>query len=202
MASYGLNSGDIVEIRLVASLFNQQTVNVFHYQIGSGSAASDDLLEFQDQWRIVCWTDNLSTLLSQELVSCRTDAQTIAPVRKVTNAFPLTPATGGVVSGSAPPTVTAVLRKQSLTAGKKYQGRIFLPGVPIDSIIGGQLDGAVFTDWEDISGVLAEPVTFNGRTATPVIYSTKDNVVRATIIGGGADQILRSQRRREIGKGV
>lgn len=202
MASYGLNSGDIVELRLVGSLFNQTTINTFHYQIGSGSAASDDLLEFQDQWRITCWTDNISTLLSQELVNCRTDAQVISPVRKVVNSFPLTPASGGVVSGAAPPTVTGVMRKQSLTAGKAFQGRIFLPGVPLDSIIGGQLDGAVFTDWEDIAGVLADPVTFNGRTATPVIYSTKDNVVRATIIGGGADQVLRSQRRREIGKGV
>lgn len=202
MASYGLSSGDIVELRLVGTLYGQRTINTFHYLVGAGSPATDDLLEFQDAWRLACWTDNISTLLSQSLENCFTQAQTIAPVRKVVNDFPLTPSTGGVGEVAAPPTVTAVLRKQSLTAGKKYQGRVFLPGIAITDINGGRLTDVAYTAWEDISAVLADPITFNTRTATPIIYSTKDAAIRANIIGGAADQTLRSQRRREIGKGV
>lgn len=202
MPSYNLATGDIVESRWNATLAGQSVMFVLHHQIGAGTSTGSDLLDFQVALDAAVWEDKLSAGLSPDVTGCYWQSQTIAPTRKITNEILCTPGAGTLTGAACPPTTAIVIRKRTINAGRTGRGRIFIPGVPFSATLNGRLVDAQFEDWDSYADNFQFPITFNGRTATPIVYSTKSAVNRGVILDCNFDPILRVQRRREVGRGI
>lgn len=201
MPTYPLAPDDIVEHRLLMNLFGQKVMFTEHYIIGTGTPATADLGEFQGAWLDERWTDNLQTVLSQDVTDVVSEAQTISPVRKVVNDVAPALTTGALADEACPPTTAVVLRKRTILAGPAHRGRIFVPGIPYTSTFQGQVSAAVRDDWQVMANGLTNDIEFSGRVARAIIWSVQTGVNRGAITQGVLDTVLRVQRRREIGKG-
>lgn len=202
MPTYPLEAGDIVEHRLIGTLFGQTVMMTEHYLIGTGTPATGDLADFQDAWLDERWAEDLSVSVSVDLIGVTSEAQVIFPVRKVVNDVPGNPTGGQKTGSSVPPSTAVVLRKRTVLAGPAHRGRIFVPGIPFEDTAAGQVDVAVRPDWQGLANGVTNQIEFAGRVARPIIWSTQTGVNRGEITQGVLDPVLRTQRRREIGKGV
>lgn len=204
MPSYSLTSGDVVETRFNGTLAAQRVMFTLHHQIGSGGTpAASDLLDFQEALEAAVWTTTLSAALSNQLTGCFFQSQVIAPTRKITNDWPLTPPQGQLLGAPCPPTTAVVIRKRTALTGRQNRGRIFVPGIPFDQTTDGKVADDSIELWNDAAFPFADEVSFaTSRVATPVVYSVKDSTVRGPIVNCSFDAILRVQRRREVGRGI
>lgn len=202
MPQYPLLTGDVVEIRLCAEIAEQRTINVFHYKIGGGTPQSNDTQALMTAFNAAWWNGALADLLSEDVYNVFLQLQTIAPVRKVVDDQLCSPTEGQVAARGCPPTTAVVLAKRTPLAGAANRGRVFVPGIPFDDILDGRVAVAKQAEWNAQADLLAQVLTFNSKTATPVLYSTASSVERGTITDGTFDAVLRVQRRREVGRGI
>jgi len=201
--TYPLLEGEVAEIRLNATLFGQTIINTFHYRIGSGVPGSGDWDSLLGAFDVQMWSDALSSVLSEDFESVFLAGQTVYPVRKVATEVALTPSAGEVVAPACPPTTAVVIKKLTVLAGSANRGRVFIAGIPYQNIAGGSIAAGSYGAWQTISAGIAEPLTFGAsRFAVPVVYSTASGVIRGDVTDFGVDQILRVQRRREVGRGI
>jgi len=197
--------GQDVQINAIGRLFGQQTVTTFFYKldVDSGVLESADPNDIAQEWgngmgaaMIDCISSDWE-LVNVEVRDPRTPpgwASGDAPQSQF----------GVLAGGSLPPTVAQVITRRSAQAGRRYRGRVFLPGVPTGAHDDGELTGAhllllqAFAD--DMVTTIPLTATAPGLILRPVIWS-KVNQSSVEMTSAVARLILRSQRRREIGVG-
>jgi hypothetical protein len=200
-------TNDIFEIRLVGNLHGQVCINTFRYVMDRASGTGTiDMEPMLDDFRSAVWA-NLRNCMSVEYSGAKLFIQKIAPVRLVSFESVLDPGAGDVAGTSAPSTVTMVFRRKLLLAGRRYQGRVFIPGVPTANILNSQLTAAFLASQEvedtfvGMLDVLEAQVGIEGIPSLAVPNGTSwDN--RGAINAIELDPVLRSQRRREVGRGI
>jgi len=201
--SYAIATGDFIECQFVYE-YNAQTFrNVFHFRKDTGSSIADgaSFLQSLISYLDVTWWDNLRGNLSTELTLRNITAQVVAPFRyRLEKAAPTNP-TGSLSVEATPPSSTVNVQRWAQRSGRKFQGRIYIPGLPRDS----QLKGVLKDDPRDalatFAALIVLPITIAGSQLNQYLNYTGVDVGLQQVIGTAVDPILRSQRRREIGKG-
>lgn len=197
---------DKFEIRIRGQLHGQTTITTFRYfvnDVPAGDIMDLDAVAGQFQTAIL---DPLIALTSEEMGYTNIEVQKIAPVRLITYVKSIAGSTGAVAGGSLPSGVAWVFRRKLLAAGRFAQGRIYVPGVPITTEENSMIKDAVFTgiDVGDLKdGMLADLVLGDGSLRPALIVPGPDNTWenRGSLFDIVPDQILRYQRRREVGVG-
>jgi hypothetical protein len=132
-----------------------------------------------------------------------TQIQMISPTRYRAVVNPVD--TPGQISGGALPSgVCAVIRRTTDRAGRRYQGRIYLPGVPITHEDDSEIAVAKRTLYATFATTMITPLEgmAAGEDYTPVCSLDGAMILAAdTIRDAGLDPVLRYQRRRELGVG-
>jgi len=112
--------------------------------------------------------------------------------------------TGSITGDSLPCYCCATITKQTNFAGPRYRGRIYLAGIPVSSELDSQLKSARRLALQTLAAPFASILTdLNGDQFTPILEHRNPVPDFYTVLRSmRVNPVLRSQRRREIGKGV
>lgn len=203
-------AGDIMEVVFQGRLHGQQIRNVRHYRIaniaGPSQAPEVDAATalagaMETFWNI------LVPLVSNEFSMLGILVQRIFPLPRTVGVIRV-PANGtGQAAGNSLPTAVAVVtRLTTAFAGRKYRGRNYWCGIPATAETDSELTAGAIIAWEGVQDALTlplQPAAINGRTYTfqPVILN-RPTMTTTDIVGGTVDSVLRTQRRRQVGKGA
>lgn len=201
--------GDIYEVVFMMTMDNQQLRMVRHYQLASftGGTPTDDTAI-----AVGCTVAmaNVATTMKSQLATAWTlnaiKAQRIFPTPRTFGAISTANAGPGTAAGTALPTeVCAVIRLTTAFAGKKYRGRAYISGLITTDVTSSSLSAAGLTAMNTIGAQLAFNLTgvSVGITYTwsPVITHRATPGVVVPINNTNTDSVIRSQRRRQVGKG-
>jgi len=192
--------GDIHQVTVVQELHSQTVLNVFHYRItavGVGNADANLLAAFLAG----PWTQ-MKTALSDELEFVKNISQRILPSPPLVGVDdPTASGNGDVAGGSLPTSVAAVVTKRTANAGRRYRGRTFLAGVPISHEEDSKIANAFMGLYQNIASALDNILNQGAWLFQPVLLHRDDNTT-TDINSCIARDVLRNQRRRQVGKGV
>lgn len=191
---------DVYRLTVLGRLHNQRIIQVHHYR-QTTTEPGDNSAQLTAAWRVAN-EPSLLACLSNEYSQEGYLTQRIHPL-PVNAAYELpTPSlNGSVVVSSLPSSVAAVTTKRTLFAGPKYRGRNYYAGVPTTHELDSKLTASAMNLWGTYASNLEVPlVSLGGISFTPVLFhrSTSTNTTVFTCI---ARDILRNQRRRQVGRG-
>lgn len=197
MSVPSLEPGDIVELTLKGRLFGQRTNNVFHYYIAIATAQiftdlfSQWVVDFQTVW--------------EDAVSEDWTADTVTIRRLGANATRGVDFNidwqGNVVSPSLPPSTAVVISRYNYLPGPKGRGRIFVAGIATSHHLSGELTAPAMALFSLLAAQVDDPVVDGVQLrAEPGLFRPATNTFNG-IEAAVARNILRQQRRREIGIG-
>jgi len=202
--AYIIPPGAVIQFQILGRLHGQRTRNVFHYRY-AGSANVDDgaaeLTALADDFH-----DEVAFFIlqqqSDEFTLEQIMAQAIAPTR-YRAVFKDVNIPGAVEGNSVPSGVAVVLRRFAELSGRHFQGRVYIPGLPVAS----ESDSQVLIDdraaWSAVAQKFLTVLTgpeggenYRMVVSTDIIVTSADEV-----FGAALDINLRYQRRREVGVG-
>ena len=201
---YQLADLDLVEIQVVGRLHGQETRNVYHYYVSAAAVIPDGRSAL-----VTAGNDFLANLYeavlafqSNEWTCSAVTIQKIAPQRF--RLIKLTPSDliGDVESNSLPSSSAAVISRYAEQAGRAFQGRVFIPGVPTtfeeDSLINE--DGMLLL--EAAAAFFDDELAIDGSAVLrPTLAHTGNDPAPQQVVDAIATDVLRVQRRREVGRG-
>ncbi len=204
--------GDVFELTIAGTMHGVQTRNVLHYMVSSYSGspsptyASFETAFLQSAMPTQIGT-NMKAFCSAEWSLIWMKFQKFSPIPRSAGTISTAHNGPGGVSGSAlPSSVTAVIRKRTEFAGKRYRGRMFVPGVPISYELDSTLNPAGVGALEALASDLTEggAATVGAYTAAMLNVLVHKGVAIAPtpVISTNVDTVLRNQRRRQPGKGI
>lgn len=192
--------GDMWRVSCIGRLHNQAVINNWYYR-RTGGAADDTMAEalsLKNGWMATvrtAWLDVHSNEYTLESLLERKIWQDPPPV-------PVEFAIGEVGSiqqNSLPTSVAVVLRKRTDYAGPRFRGRIFLAGVPISFETDSTITPAAQNDYNDLGAALKLGFTQGLYSWIPVHVT---GITWFEIVSVTCDVVLRSQRRRQVGRGI
>jgi len=205
--------GDHFRLAFSGGLAGQEIVNVWHYrQSTANTSGNSDVKSLALAFNVG---------IVPALRACVTVDFTYVMIES--RSFPLPPVpmvghdealadSGDVAGASLPPSVAVVIRRRTAFLGRKYRGRLFLAGVDVAAVVDGQVtDAGTLANLAILGSKLSGPIVdaaVGSPTFTPEICTilfdegTGIYSYRATDVNGfTVDKVVRSQRRREIGRG-
>jgi len=174
-----LTTGDILQVSLRGTLFEQRMLTVLHYRVIVGSASGTvygDVLS----WSILFSSlTNPGELLTLYLATCCPEylledvrVQRVAPVRSAyatqnVNAF------GTNVNSCRTANISASITKRGNGGGRWATGRVQMPAVPSDNVVDGSIAVGAQVDYAALGNQLSINQNNPGITQTvqPVIYN-------------------------------
>jgi hypothetical protein len=204
----GLNSSDIVEVKVIGTLFNQRTLNVFHYRIEADSGEpvyADAITAFANGFDAGTQSPVLAMLACQcpeyTLVGC--SAQRVYPTRD--RAYFSASGLPGTYAGECTQTnLAATIEKWSWTGGRHGIGSMHLPATPTEAQVAGSWVGPYLTLLASIAARLKLPYTPSEDpdcVAQPVIYNRINKSASLPLQGATVKPTIRVMRRRTVGVG-
>lgn len=216
------NMGSICRVTFEGTLYSQQMVNVFYFQMYNNfipSAPSADVMtDFLTYLTDVDITRYLACLSNQYTLVKLTARTILEPEIVVEHAYTGTLPTGAVASEATATQVAGIVSWKTNYAGRRYRGRTYLPAVPESMLTLGFLEPAqrtamdTWADWHR-----AQAFTGPGSSAWSanlVVLSDPDGVLPSSTTPAGKRQptfdvvqsyVIRyspgTQRRRKIGVG-
>jgi len=201
--AYIIPSGAILEIQYRCRLGDQQCINVFHYlnnfTIEDGRAAAEEAAQYF--WEEVGLA--IATAQTADVTAIHVRAQWVHPVRYAFVEYTPDPNAGVAMIPTLSIGTCVVLKKLTDLAGHSHRGRAFIPGAPVADSDIGLLTVGGFATWDAVAQNLVKDMEVVGGTVflDPVIWSYTDPTNTDEIVQATADQVLRYQRRREVGRG-
>lgn len=193
--------GDIFQATLVGELFGQTTNMTMHYRQTAGSNLGPPAVGLADK---------VDTTYAQDILAVQTTEYShlgvqcakISPSpRELTWFVANAPGQGALPPGALPPSVCPTITKQTALAGVKERGRIYIPGVARSLTDAGEMTPAGLIALQTATLQLVAPLTdLNGNTFQPIIWHRASSTY-TDIVFRQARQVLRNQRRRQIGVG-
>jgi hypothetical protein len=194
--------GDIVRVHLAQYLDGQLVLNVLHYVCtGEDVSIGEDILN--------SWVGNniipqLLACQSSNILLTGINTQKIHPLpATVPIASTAFNGTGTNVGASLPTEVCVCYTKQTTFAGRKFRGRFYLGGLPTAFVEGS----VVLAAHDNIMNALATKLYLGVVVAgsswrfAPCLFHRADKTYTG-LTNVRYNNVIRSQRRRQIGKGV
>lgn len=210
MPDFPMHQGDIIQVNIVGHLFDQLTINTFHYKVEvNDTAVAYDVADVPPVFESTVWDPaggGLASCLSDNLVEVTLVAQNIHPARYRAVPFVPTHDTGLLPGSSNSPGTSIVIRRFGALAGKKNQGRIYLPAIPDSSLNSGEITGVARPAFATAGPLtvavleIAPPPDF--VRLVPILWSPARPTESVTLVGSIVDSVVRYQRRRELRVGA
>jgi hypothetical protein len=205
------SQGDIFEVVFGGRQHGQDTRNVVHFRVRttSGSGAPTDA-QLEAAILAGVWVNGMRDEMRQQLSSewslLFTKAQRLSPGPRSAGVVSVEDAGPGSIPGNALPTaVAAVIQKRTAFAGRRYRGRMYVPGIPASYENDSSLSAEGVTAMEQLANNLDQIFV---ATAAAVAFTFEPILLHRDVQGGytlvtghGVDSVLRTQRRRQVGKG-
>lgn len=209
--------GDHFRVAIDGGLAGQQIVTTFQYR--QSTANTSTLSDVESLARAI---GNVMLTGTSKLIDCQSQDVDYGTIESRSFPLPGVPMVGydlGVVKtgqeaiASLPPSCAAVIKRRTGFLGRKYRGRIFLPGVPVDYVTDGEItDAGYIATLAALAAAIIAPIAWtaggsptfvpelcvvvgDGSVGDPYAYRATD------IISAVLDKKIRSQRRREVGRG-
>lgn len=199
MAAPPLAIGDKMIGVLKGTLFGQVVENTFHWRVTSVPTGYS-LQDFVNEM-VTDMAPEYALMLSRDWIGLAAYGRRVSPTPTRGIEKTLSPLIGDVAQDSLPPSVAAVISRFTNLPGQGGRGRIFIPAVPKTFQNGGLVNSTgltiytAFLVWLDLTWTSTLGATFE-----PVLL--KPGNIAVDIEGTTLRNILRSQRRREIGVGI
>jgi hypothetical protein len=201
---YEISAGNIIEIQIVGRLHSQRTRTTFHYRCDDIDPGNDGVTELEYIEGVFDSevASPIRTALSEEWVHEYNTIQRIHQTRQRTIAAQVNVA-GAVAQSSCPSTTAVVIRRFTEQAGRRYQGRIYLPGVPVTHEQDSRLNPLMVPLYTAISLAMEQNLDGGPHNSTwvPIVSKLTPNDNRDNVADTFVDTVLRAQRRRQIGVG-
>jgi len=204
-------------VAVTGGLFSQLVVNTFGYQQMDGNTTGDSDMTQLGKAIDAVIVPNLYTVQGDLMIYAFAEIRRVAPAGGPIDGldFTLTPGNGAIEEPPLPPSCAVVIRRKTSFLGRKYRGRIYIPGVAQTLTANGVvLAGAGGMNQMNALALILQGTIVSGDTGGPTwrpVLLARD----ASVTGGDnpgwrvnpvtlcqADNKLRSQRRREIGVGA
>lgn len=193
--------GDVYSLVVKGKVHNQTTMNVFHYWC-SITGDADDADDLVAAFRTNCETQYLACCASEfelEGYICQ-KIHPLPVLASFTQGVAFTVGTGGVES--LPSSVAVVLTKRTSIGGKAGRGRVYMPAVPVDFEADSVLTGGALGTYTNLANKLDDPLTVaNGGVYVPALWHRASRT-HHSLIGVTPRNVLRNQRRRQVGRGI
>lgn len=206
--------GDQVEVQLLYTLDAQTCINTFHYRC-SAKTGTEPFFQASLPPQMVdyLWTSDatnqgIDELVSQDLRLVAVTAQVLRPVRLVKSVSFVGNLPGLVTDIANPSGVSAVIRRQGGQANRQNYGRIYLPGIPQTFVTESILTTTAYGLYQNFATRLSatfskiDPTTAAGISLTPIVAIKPTITESHDVAIGTVDQVIRYQRRREVGVGL
>jgi len=202
---YTIPNGSKIRVQVVGRLHGQRTRTTFSYLYTGAATAPDGvaaltamLTDFEDQIGV-----ELKNVSSSEWDHEYTSAQVISPTRYRMVVQPIN-LQGAIAGNALPSAVAAVIKRTTDRAGRRYQGRIYLPGVPATYEDDSEIAVIKRPLYDTLAANMVTPLegVDPGEDFTPVVSLEGAMIPAAdTVRDAVLDPVLRYQRRREVGVG-
>lgn len=204
--------GDVYEMTYICSLHGQQINTVRHYDVRAVASGAvnvpTNVVEAALAAASVDAVDAMKLVLSNEWSLTAVKVQKVKPTPRSAGVLRTADAGPGSVAASSLPSVcSAVVRLRTAFAGPRYRGRNFFAGIPVTQEVDSKINQGFAVQLEAVMGQMIQSQALvvgpAGETITlaACLYGRKLQTV-TDITGRDADLIIRTQRRREVGKGV
>lgn len=213
-----VSSGNVVSVLLQYLVHAQVTQNTFHFvAAGAGQPPALTVAQVLTAFEKQYWQesaggagDGLADYLSDQVGSCTLFGTVVFGVnsRSIAEPYSLSPFGGTDDTGpSLPSGASIVLKRKGTRAGRAYQGRIYLGGVAANRLNFSRLVGPDLVDFQRITDRLSVPLEFgaapNTMTLRQCLYKSGNAPLDGAIgLTYSVNDVVRYQRRREIGVGV
>lgn len=205
MAMIDIPAGGILRCTVVQRLANQILLNTWHYSPREGAVNDVNEQTLADAFMDTV-LDPLKDVQSEDVTYFEVQLQVIHPERLVVYSSIPSVAAGTVVGDAVPPTVAVVARRRTSKAGRDQQGRVFIGGVALTDVAAGRLTDAARQSarWGNMFAAMTATWVAGVGIMEPVIVSQDATgyIIRGVVKSTFIDQDLRSQRRREVGRGI
>lgn len=203
---YQVDSGAVLQITLVQSMFQQTIVNSFHYLLGESGGPVDGIATadaFVDAWENPNGIHPaLALCQTQELKYVGILAQWISPIRYA-YLFTLPAITqGNHIGAPEPPNVAAAVLCRNELAGDSSKGVKHVAGVPQSANNQGSLTPAYRATLNSFALTLITDFNVNGKTLSPILFRKAGPALGKRIDFADALETLRVIRRRTVGVGI
>lgn len=197
---------DVYRLALVGSLFNQQIVNVLHYQL-----TADPTLSFSAQSLVNMWTAAITPTWRATVVdSYIFDHVACTKLHPVGPATIIAPFAGGTIGLRALPplpcNVAASITKRTALIGRRHRGRMALAGLANADNVVGLLSPTAFGLIQTLANALENPLAGPDGDARPVVWTRHVDVLPANSATPITDMepqtTVRVQRSRTVGLGA
>jgi len=202
--AFTIPNGAHIQIQVCGRLHGQRTRTTFNYVYNGGASAPDgaeSLNALLNDFETAIGAQ-IRTLSSEEWEHEFTQGQVITPVRYRVQVVDV--GVAGLVEGACCPSgVCVLLRRYTQLSGSRFQGRIYLPGVPVANEEDSMIPIAKRDDYDTLRANMI--ATLEGVDASedfvPVVTPSAPSLPQDQVYGVALDPVLRYQRRREIGVG-
>lgn len=204
--------GDICSVKMVGVLYGQTIIYDFAYRIKTiGSGTADwlvTLAAFNAAWQsdpLSPWAVILSKL-SPEYSAQYSQMQWIHPTRSPYDRLTNVVAATGPGSASSP-SASAVLTKRINPPHQGGAGHLCLAGLDYASVADGRWTGANITAMTAIGVTLLQTFTVTPSSGPsiflePVVYRRTDPTNSPVIFNFALADVVRTQKRRVVGRGI
>jgi len=192
---------DVLRLVVTGRVHGQTVMNVHHYQQTS-SQAGNRSAELAAAW-IVANEPTMLACLSDEYQLIGYTVQVINPLPVLAAYQELRINKFGTINDESLPTsVAVVLTKRTALAGPKFRGRTYLGGIPVTHEVDSKVTGAAINLYHAFADKLQFILAEEGlATFTPIIYN-RSTQTSTSLTECEATDILRNQRRRQVGRGI
>lgn len=205
--AYQIAPGTIFEITATSVVFLQRCFNIRHYRCVSVGAEIDgieNLDAFAEAWNAGGGLDErYAALQTNVAVQRRIRLQMIWAQRYRAKEYSAEQPNGTYVGETDTANVAASIELASEVANRHGIGRQQLYAIPDEGMLEGEVSAAYFT----LMGQLATALTGNITTGTtavwePIIYNRASPAASLKVIQAGPKTEVRTQRSRQVRKGI
>lgn len=207
----GLNEGDVINVRIQGTLFDQQIITTFYYLITTPSVTLD-VVTACDSWAGKWKAGTVSPFLaflnccSPEYNADWVYVQKISPTRYVPGGNNVN-LPGTNANNTDSPNQAAVITRAGMLSGRAFVGSIHIPGLSAGNFTNGKVTGPYLTLMSTVGSRMLNDFTdtTEGTVGRPVLYHYRKvplaPVPPTALYRTIPQQTIRVMRRRTIGVG-
>lgn len=195
--------GQVLQIRVVCMLNQQIGINVLHYEVTASEAGGHDLLQIAGELA-GAFQQPYKNWLAPDATFVGVDVKRIGVGATIPYSSNADQGPGEGAGATMPPQIAAVISTKASLAGKKYQGRVYIPFVPTGVSAGmepGEVSDAAAALLGAIALELGPTITISTDpevTTLALLTSTEAPIAAKRVEQIVVRRLLGTQRRRGL----